>query len=172
MTGWTIRRAQARDVGALALVGAATFLETYAGELDGADIVEHCRDRHAEIVYAAWLAQEAPLWVAEARSGAVVGYAVVGASDLPQAGEGDLELKRIYALSRWHGSGLGAALFDAVLAEARDRGAPRLLLGAYARNHRALAFYRRRGFEVIGERSFTVGASTFDDDVVMALTLG
>ena len=67
--------------------------------------------------------------------------------------------------------GLGPELLRLARAEAGSRGAPRLLIGAYARNHRALAFYRKVGFQQIGERSFTVGATTYDDDVVMALAL-
>ena len=35
------------DEEALALVGAATFLETFAGLLTGPDILAHCRVQHA-----------------------------------------------------------------------------------------------------------------------------
>ena len=171
MTGWTVRRARPGDAEALALVGAATFLETYAGEMPGADIVAHCGARHDAVLYADWLAHGWPIWLAEAPQGAPVGYAVLSEPDIPQRAPGDLELKRIYALSRLHGSGVGQALFGLAVEEARARGAPRLLVGAYANNHRALAFYRRRGFREIGARSFSVGATTFDDDVVLALEL-
>ena len=171
MTPWSLRRAAPGDAEALALVGAATFLETYAGEMPGADIVAHCAARHGAALYAEWLDRGWATWLAEAPQGAPLGYAVLAEPDIPQRGPGDLELKRIYVLSRLHGSGAGQALFGAALEEARARGAPRLLLGAYARNHRALAFYRRCGFREVGSRSFTVGGVTFDDDVVMALDL-
>ena len=171
MSDGTIRRAEAGDEEALALIGAATFLETYGGEMPGRDIVAHCRERHAATLYADWLAQGWPIWLAEAPQGAPVGYAVLSEPDIPQRAPGDLELKRIYVLSRRHGGGLGPALFELAVAEARNREAPRLLLGAYARNHRALAFYRRCGFREVGARSFTVGDTRFDDDVVMALAL-
>lgn len=169
--GWTLRRATQGDAASLALLGAATFLESYAGELGGGDILAHCARRHTIAAYAEGLASGWCAWLAEAPRGAPIGYAVLSTSDIPQAQPGDLELKRIYALSRWHGSGLGPALLATAVEEARARGAPRLLVGAYARNRRALAFYRRSGFEVAGERSFTVGATTYDDDVVMALGL-
>lgn len=171
MSDWTLRRAQAADAEALALIGAATFLETYGGEMPGRDIVAHCRDRHAAVVYAGWLERGWPIWLAEAAQGAPIGYAVLAEPDIPQRAPGDLELKRIYVLSRRHGSGVGPALFCRVIQEARLRHAPRLLLGAYARNRRALSFYRRRGFAQIGSRTFTVGETTFDDDVVLALDL-
>jgi GNAT superfamily N-acetyltransferase len=82
----------------------------------------------------------------------------------------DLELKRIYALSRLHGSGLGAELMRSVIAEAEGRGAKRLLLGVFVGNKRARAFYARQGFSEIAERRFQVGEQ-FCEDVVLARSL-
>jgi len=162
---WTIREAGADDAAALALIGAATFLETFAGILDGAAIIGHCAAQHSETAYRSALASGARAWLAEAcPGGAPVGFALVGAPGLAAAQDGDIELKRIYALSRFHGTGLGAALMArAVEAAAGHR---RLLLGVYARNHRALAFYRKQGFADIGTRQFDVGGKLYDDLVL------
>jgi len=54
--------------------------------------------------------------------------------------------------------------------QVRARGLPRLLVGVYPENAAAVGFYRRLGFETIGHRSFTVGA-TVCDDLVMSLVL-
>ena len=53
----------------------------------------------------------------------------------------------------------------AAIQAARLRGARRLLLGAYHGNARARRFYGRHGFEVVGERPFTIGAVTHLDPV-------
>ena len=50
---WTIREARTEDAAALALIGAATFLETFAGILDGDAIVGHCAAQHSEAAYRA-----------------------------------------------------------------------------------------------------------------------
>ena len=153
----TVRRASEGDVGALALVGSATFLETYALTLPGPDIVRHCAKAHVPEVYARWLAApDCAAWVAEAGT-TVVGYAVLTPSALPGVLPGDLELQRIYLLSRFQGTGGGRALVEAVAAEAHRRGGARLTLGMYAENRPALAFYTRMGFEQIGTREFRVG---------------
>jgi len=47
---------------------------------------------------------------------------------------------------------------DAAVAEARDLGAKRLLLGTHAENVRAIAFYQRNGFGQVGARIFQVGS--------------
>jgi ribosomal protein S18 acetylase RimI-like enzyme len=48
--------------------------------------------------------------------------------------------------------------------------APRLLLGTYEENRRAIAFYAREGYAQIGTRQFQVGDKLFDD-IVMGKTL-
>ena len=165
-----LRAAASDDAAALALVGAATFLETFAGVLDGADIVEHCRVQHAHEVYARWLADPAAaIWLAVADpGGAAVGFAVLAPSDLPVVDPrpGDLELKRIYLLRRFQGTGTGAGLMRAAMGEARRRHATRLLLGVYDGNPRALAFYDKAGFTIIGERHFHVGHHDYHDHVL------
>ena len=170
---WSVRRAGAADAARLSLVGRATFLETYTSILNGEDVLAHCRSSHAPETYAAWMdAPGGALWLAEAERGAPIGYAGLSVPDLPQAGSGDVELKRIYVLSRFHGpSGPARALMAAAVDEARRLGATRLLLGLHPRNARALGFYRRSGFAPIGERAFKVGDTVIPNDIVMALVL-
>lgn len=163
-----IRRAGPGDAQALALAGAATFLETFAGILPGPDIVAHCAVQHAPERYAGWLSAGCPIWLAEAATGrAPVGYLVLSPPDLPiPSDDRDVEVKRIYAFSRWHGTGLGRALMEAAANHAKAEGRRRLLLGVYGRNERAIAFYLKTGFEIVGERRFTVGGQTYDDLVL------
>lgn len=164
-----IRPCGPADAAALALVGQATFLETYADVLPAADILTHCRHQHDEAVYSAWLDRaDHRLWTAElAGTGVAVGYAVVCPPDLPVAvGPSDRELKRIYLLSKFQGGGIGARLMAAAVEAARASGAARLLLGVYGENHAAIGFYARQGFAVAGVRKFQVGANTYDDLVL------
>src|SRR5687767_12829953 len=104
-----LREASPGDEAALALVGAATFLESFAGVLDGGDILAHCQRQHAPHVYAAWLADPAyKIWLAAAEPGdAPVGYLVLGPAELPLAdlAADDCEVKRVYLLGRFQGAG-------------------------------------------------------------------
>ena len=162
---WRIRQAALPDTPALALVGAATFLETFAGILDGPAIVAHCASQHSEESYRTLFAKTAQVWLADAEPGqAAIGYALVAPPELDAARDGDIELKRIYALSRFHGSGVGAALLAAALAACS--GHARMLLGVYAHNARAIAFYRKQGFSPIATRQFNVGGKQYDDLVL------
>jgi ribosomal protein S18 acetylase RimI-like enzyme len=167
---WTIRPAEAGDADALALVGAATFLETYAGAIDGEGLIAHCGEHHSAAAYRCLLEAGARAWLVEMAPGAApIGYALACAPELEQAQPGDWELKRIYVLSRFHGTGLSAALLDAVIAAAV--GQERLLLGVKNDNHRALRFYRKHGFTEVGTRFFQVGAGRYDDLVLARPTI-
>jgi ribosomal protein S18 acetylase RimI-like enzyme len=156
------------DLDRLALIGAATFLETFAGILDGAAIVTHCRREHSAKAYRDYLERGACAWLAETRTGeAPVGFALLATADLPGSAPGgaDLELKRIYTLSRFHGGGMGSELMVRAMEAAREKGATRLLLGVYAGNERAQAFYVKNGFPRIADRRFRVGDRDYEDIV-------
>jgi ribosomal protein S18 acetylase RimI-like enzyme len=163
---WRVRRAGAADAAALSLVASAPFLETFAGLLDGADIVAHCAANNTPDKFATWANDPAgAVLIGEVEAGrAPIGYAVLTSPDLPiEPGPADIELKRIYTLSLTHGTGLGAALMAAVVEDAHRLGRSRILLGVFGGNVRAHAFYKRQGFRVVGERKFLVGDTLYDD---------
>jgi ribosomal protein S18 acetylase RimI-like enzyme len=166
----TVRLARAGDEAALSLLGGATFLESYAHLLPVTDIIGHVARQHAASVYERWLADAAcRCWLAEHLPGrAPVGYAVVTPPDLPlpDIGDGDLEIRRIYLLHRFQRNGLGRSLMDAVLSHGRAVAARRVLLGVYSRNEAALAFYQRLGFARVGTRQFRVGANDYFDYIL------
>ena len=162
-----IREAAASDAARLSLVADATFLETFAGVIDGNALVAHCETQHAPAYLVQRLAHGARAWLAEA-DGAPVGYAMLTAPELDAARDGDIELKKIYLLSRFHGSGIATRLLEAVRAAAS--GHARLLLGVKNDNRRAIAFYTKQGFHQIATRRFDVGGTLYDD-VVLALNL-
>ena len=162
-----VREADGADSGRLALVSDATFLETFAGMISGDALVAHCQKRHAPAYLRELLEGGARAWLAEL-DGAPIGYALLTAPELDAAREGDIELKKIYLLSRFHGTGIAARLFEAALGGAA--GNARLLLGVKDDNDRAIGFYTKQGFRQIGTRRFDVGGTLYDD-VVLARDL-
>jgi diamine N-acetyltransferase len=173
MTDWRLRRASVEDAPAAALVAGASFLATFAGILDGADIVAHVAKNSAPAIFAAWIGDPGSVvTLAEHPIGAApVGYSVLTTPDLPVATHGsDIELRRIYTLPLAQGTGLGRALMQQAIADAIAMGKTRLLLGALGRNARARGFYERQGFEVVGTRQYRVG-SALCDDVIYARSL-
>jgi ribosomal protein S18 acetylase RimI-like enzyme len=170
-----IRPCTIADADALALIGQATFLETFAGVLAGPDIIAHCSNAHAAGLYREWLQDPLyAIWIAEVAPGAApVGFMVVAPpQSLPLADltPEDIELKRIYLLSKFQGGGTGSAFINAALRHAGKVKAARLLLGVYSKNHAAIGFYERNGFARLGTRKFNVGGRDYDD-YIMGKTL-
>jgi ribosomal protein S18 acetylase RimI-like enzyme len=168
-SGVTIRHARTGDEHALFLLGCATFLETYAELLPGLDLIQFTQTKHSPIHYAAWLADPAiTIWLAESSTKCPVGYLVLTPATLPVGAPdpGDLEIQRIYVLTRYHMSGLGSRLMDLALARAVSVDAKRVVLGVHNDNARALAFYGRHRFDVISTRDFQVGATQCCDSVL------
>ncbi len=183
----TLRPASTADAPALALVGAATFLEAFTWMLPGADIIAHAARNHTAEVYTTYLAHsDTRITLAEAApGGAPVGYAMLTAPELPSFAvqPSDIELKRLYLLSCFRsaatpvlayssatmqpepvpGLRAGQALMDAATADARALGRTRLLLGTHAGNAQAIAFYRKNGFVEAGARTFQVGSQVCCD---------
>ena len=189
-----LRPATLADAPALALVGAATFLEAFTWMLPGADILAHCSKHHTTEAYREYLEKpDTRITLAEAvPGGAPVGYAMLTAPELPTFAvrPTDIELKRIYLFSRFRsaatpvmepapesgelrpvpGLRAGQALMDAAVASARELGRTRLLLGTHAGNLQAIRFYRRNGFAEAGTRTFQVGMQVCCD-LIFAKTL-
>ena len=169
-----IRQATLPDAAAIALAASATFLETYAHVIGVDDIVAHVARNHSAKSYIAYLVNPAcRIWVVQTATGAIVGYAVLAPATLPDdyPHPDDLEVTRIYVLSRFQNTGVGHSLMKQAFAEATQRNARQLVLGVLRANEKALAFYARHGFEQIGERRFQVGSAVFDD-LVLGKTLG
>lgn len=166
---WRLRRAGVADAATLSLVAGATFLEAFAGVLDGADILAHVARHSSPAAFERYLTAGAIATLAVADSGAApLGYTLLTPPDLPvEPLPGDVELKRIYTLAPSWGSGVGAALIERAVADAGAAGWRRMLLGVYGGNRRAQRFYEKHGFTAIGTRRFQVGA-TWHDDLIYA----
>lgn len=173
MPAYTLRPATLADAQMLSHIGAATFLESFLDLIEGQALMAHCSKEHSVEKYADYLSKPATAaWlVVHPETGSPAGYALNCAPDLPvETDESDVELKRIYMLSKAHGTGAAKRLMDAAIAHAKNNGAKRLLLGTYKDNDRATGFYTKHGFETIGTRQFNVGGKLFDD-IVMAKPL-
>lgn len=167
-----VRLAGVNDAALLAELGERTFSETFAADNRSDDMAAYLAGAFSPSIQRAELAaQEATFFVAEIE-GRAAGYAKVYANSVPACvtGERPIELARLYAAREWLGRSVGAALMDRCISEACATGHDTLWLGVWERNLRAQAFYRKRGFRVVGEQVFQLGSDE-QIDLVMALTL-
>ncbi|WP_354501033.1 GNAT family N-acetyltransferase [Mycetocola sp. 2940] len=77
-----------------------------------------------------------------------------------------IELSKVYVLPGSHGLGVAAPLMQATLDAARSTGAAGIWLGVNQRNPRALRFYEKSGFSIVGEKTFSLGPELHHDFVM------
>jgi len=79
-------------------------------------------------------------------------------------------LNQLYCAGGMSGRGLGAALMDWAIAQAREWQADLIALSVYSENHGAQRFYQRYGFSKVADIHFWVG-SQCDDEFLYELRL-
>lgn len=159
----------------LAELGRRTFSETFANDNTPQDLAEYLRKNFSPEIQAAELAQPGCLFLILEINDAPAGYVRLQdhVSDpcLSESGHWNqahpMELVRIYLLQEWKGHRLGDVLMQASIDQAQILGVEVLWLGVWERNARAIAFYRRWGFEKVGTHNFQLGQD-LQTDYVMA----
>ena len=81
-----------------------------------------------------------------------------------------IALGQLYTQPDLTGQGIGAALMDWAIAEAKARGHDAIQLSVWSENHGAQKFYRRYGFAKIADIDFWVGDHR-DDEFLYELRL-
>lgn len=171
---FTIRACGPDEAGRLGQIGARLFTEAYGPTHPEPELGIYLAREFAPARLAAELADPGRRALVVENDGEWIGYAYLreSAEGWPRGvpGRRPVEIVRFYVDARWHGRGVAPALMAACADEARRRGADALWLSAWQEAPRALAFYRRAGFEVVGTATFTFG-DRLDDDFVMARRL-
>jgi GNAT superfamily N-acetyltransferase len=163
-----IRRATPSDAETLANVGKATFAETFGHLYPPEDLAAFLTEVYAAARLRLELNDPAKAaWLVEA-DGQAVGHAQAGPCALPhpEVTADCGELKRLYLLKPWQNGGLGGRLFDEATAWLQRDGPRTVWIGVWSENRGAQRFYRRRGFERVGEYGFQVGA-TIDREYIL-----
>lgn len=154
-----IREATDRDAAALARLAEETFRETFAASNPAENMRLHCEASYSESLQLAeirspqmetWLADDGHRLVAYAQLRRAAAPPAVGALR-------PVEIQRFYVRAHAHGQGVARALMEHVLARAGQLAADVVWLGVWEHNPRAIAFYRKWGFEAVGEHVFMLG---------------
>jgi len=154
-----IRRGRGDDAGLLSELGARTFFETFAADNSPENMATYLAAAFNPEQQAAELADpHSSIHIAEA-NGVAVGYAMLRSGNVPERETADkpIELVRLYVERESLGSGVGAALMQACIDEARQQGYQTLWLGVWEKNDRAQAFYRKWNFAKVGTHVFQLG---------------
>lgn len=164
------RDAVVSDAALLAEFAARTFCDTFAHLYPPSDLELFLAAKYSPSIQAKEIADPLYRYRLALSEERVAGYCMMGALEIAVDAPGAFELHRLYVDGHIKGAGVAAALMDDCLAWARAKGANALFLSVWENNHRAQRFYKRYGFEHVGEHKFMVG-KTADRDFIWRLTL-
>ncbi len=154
-----IRRAEEADALALAVLAESTFRSAFAASNTAANIQLHCAGSYGQALQLAEIRDSSrETWVAQS-GGRLVAYVQLRLETTSPMllVKRPVEIQRFYVDASHHGGGLAHQLMAHVLIRAEATGSTALWLGVWERNPRALAFYRKWGFEAVGEHTFKLG---------------
>lgn len=81
------------------------------------------------------------------------------------------KLDRIYILEKFHGKGFGKRLFDFNLRKARKHNQKGIWLYTWTGNKKAIDFYLKVGFEIIGKHNFPISPNHSNPNYLLHLSL-
>lgn len=155
-----LRPASLDDVPALAALGRESFCAAFEHLYQPEDLRTFLEQAYSQESVAAEIA--APEYIhriAEDAAG-LIGYCKLRMpSDYREHSDArnPIALGQLYTMPDRTGEGIGAALMEWALAEAREREADAIQLSVYSENFGGQRFYQRYGFAKIGDIGFWVG---------------
>jgi tRNA (guanine37-N1)-methyltransferase len=166
----TITPALLSDAAALADLAALTFPLACPAGIPEAALATFIAEELSAQRFRAHLADPLrSLYVARESDG-VAGYLMLARQECPPvalAAAHPMYLQRLYVRPEFHGLGLAGAFLGLARRLARADGHDALWLTTGSFNARAVAFYRREGFSVVGETIFQVGSDPQHDHVML-----
>jgi ribosomal protein S18 acetylase RimI-like enzyme len=167
-----LRRAVAGDAPSLAVLAERTFRDAFGGRNSPEDMDLHCARHFGPDAQAREIADRGIVTTLAISSGQIIGFSQMMPSRIHAhvVARRPAELNRLYVAAAWHGKGVAQALLKDAMKSAKDAGADCLWLGVWEHNPRAIAFYRKCGFEDVGSHHFMLGTDR-QRDVIMSLAL-
>lgn len=158
---YSIRRATLADADRIADMGIRLLPAAHARALPATDMLRYVNQSFNTAALLTELSTPSThFWLAESGQ-TVTGMLKVNPAPLPITGWGKrpLELSRLYVEFDWIGKGAGAALMQYALDWAAHARYDVCWLMVWTENQRAVAFYRRWGFDTAGIVNYPIGQS-------------
>jgi diamine N-acetyltransferase len=169
----TYRTPDFGDAAALAGIGRTSFVDAFGHLYSAENLNAFLEQTYSLAALQADLSNPNRLFRVAEEEGEMLGYCKLGLDtsfDIDLGDRRGMDLKQLYLSGARTGSGVGAALMDWALGEARARKYDDIILSVWSENFRAQRFYARYGFEKIGDTIFMVGNHR-DEEFLFGLKL-
>lgn len=167
-----LRSASYEDAETLANLSYRTFDETFAHLNSGVNMREYLNKNCTSDVLAKELRDPASYFLIASIDDEAVGFAKLRRSEIPNdlRNKNPIEIQRLYVLKKAIGKKVGKFLIERCFEIGRSKQCDTIWLGVWERNERAIAFYKKFGFEIFGSQIFELGRDR-QNDLLMKKTL-
>lgn len=169
---FALRRAVAGDAPSLAVLAERTFRDAFGARNSPEDMDLHCARHFGPDLQAREIADPGIVTTLAISAGQIIGFSQMMPSKLHAdvVAKRPAELNRLYVSAAWQGKGVAQALMADAIKVAKAASADCLWLGVWEHNPKAIAFYRKAGFDDCGSHHFMLGTDR-QRDVIMSLRL-
>lgn len=168
-----VRRASVTDGALLAELGRVAFQQAFAADNTPENMQAYLEHSFSPEIQKAELAMPgSTFFVMQTDTNVPIGFTrlLAGPADPNVTGKNPIELVRFYLLQDWIGKGNGGTLMETSIDFARGGGYDVIWLGVWQHNPRAISFYNKWGFHIVGEHTFQLGDDA-QTDWIMQLEL-
>jgi len=161
------------DVHALQELSRQTFWETYAASNSMQDMQQYMTEHFSIPRLTDMLRHKDSVFYASFCDSKITGYIKINfhQEQTEWKYENGCEIERIYVRQPFQGYGIGAALLEKALDNARQRAAAYIWLGVWEHNRKAIRFYERNGFTAVGTHVFRLGTDEQTDILMKRLLM-
>ena len=162
------RRGNERDAESVSAFARRLFEETFGAQNDARDMGMYTAKAFTPTMQRGELEDPTRVCVIGERDGTISSYALLRIGSLHSAvqAKAPVEIERFYVDSALHGQGVAGAMMDETVRIAGATGADTLWLGVWSQNARAIRFYEKRGFIIVGSQTFLLGTDVQIDHVM------
>jgi len=163
------RTATIEDAERLARLGSTAFSQAFREMNNPADFDVYIAHAFATDTISAELRDQRSLFVLVFSGETLAGYFKRYSGPAPEcvANHPAMEIVRFYTLKKFWGLGVGGSMMKNCLELAREKGTAAVWLSSWKKNNRGNAFYRKWGFEIAGEKTFTIGKDIQEDYILV-----
>jgi ribosomal protein S18 acetylase RimI-like enzyme len=155
----TIQKVKISEVETLLNFSKETFYEFFAGWNDPANMEAYSAIAFAPQKMLSELSNPNSEFYFALNEDVIVGYMKLNFNNAQTdiQDKNALEVERIYVSGKYHGKYIGKQLLDFSIEIARSKQFNYVWLGVWEHNEKAMAFYKRNGFETFGSHDFMLG---------------
>ena len=154
-----IRLATEEDAELIADLSRSTFYETFAAHNIPENMEKFMNEQFKKEKLVAEVYDPWNIFILAYDDNEIAGYAKMRSGFNPGPSENlpEIEIQRIYSVTKKLGKGVGKLLMQHCLEIAKERNNNTIWLGVWEHNKRAIDFYTKWGFVKFGEHEFILG---------------